>query len=63
MQFQEFDWLSGHCICAISTTTQVIIEILLIPLVKDCVISSYIHLTQGNYTGSTNFQNGRLAIR
>ena len=40
----------------ISIITQVIIEILVISLVKDYVISCYNHLTRGDYSGSTNFQ-------
>ena len=49
-------------ILTFSIITQVIIEILLIWLVEDCVISCYNHLARGDYSGSTNFQNGRLAI-
>ena len=33
-----------------------IIEILVISLVEDYVISCYNHLTRGDYSGSTNFQ-------
>ena len=39
-----------------SIITQVIIEILMISLVEDYVISRYNHLTRGDYSGSTNFQ-------
>ena len=39
-----------------SIITQVIIEILVISLVEDYVISCYNHLTRGDYSGSTNFQ-------
>ena len=40
----------------ISIITQVIIEILVISLVEDYIISCYNHLTRGDYSGSTNFQ-------
>ena len=39
-----------------SIITQVIIEILVISLVEDYVISCYNHLTRGDYSRSTNFQ-------
>ena len=40
----------------ISIITQVIIEILVISLVEDYVISCYNHLARGDYSGSTNFK-------
>ena len=45
-----------------SIITQVIIEILVISLVEDYVISCYNYLARGDKSRSTNFQNGRLAI-
>ena len=45
-----------------SMITHVIIEILFIWLVEDCVISFYNNLTWDYRSGSSNFQNGRLAI-
>ena len=51
-------------ILTISIITQVIIEILVISLVEDYVISCYNHLTRGDYSGSTNFQTaaGRFVV-
>ena len=40
----------------VSIITQVIIEILLISLVEDYVISCYNHLARGDYSRGTNFQ-------
>jgi len=45
-----------------SIITQVIIEIRALPLVENGVIFCYIHLRGGDYSGRTNFLNGRLAF-
>ena len=45
-----------------SIITQVIIEIRALPLVENGVIFRYIHLRGGDYSGRTNFLNGRLAF-
>ena len=47
----------------ISIITQVIIEILVISLVEDYVISCYNHLARGDYSGSTNFQKAAWRYR
>ena len=45
-----------------SIITQVIIEILALSLAENGVIFRYNHLRRGDYSGSTNFQNSRLAF-
>ena len=59
--YLRLPFFHGTCFIYFSTShnyiiTQVIIEILVISLVKDYVISCYNHLTRGDYSGSTNFQ-------
>ena len=59
---QKFSGLIGtSCIELFSIITQVIIEIMLTWLVENCVISCYNDLARGDYSGSTNIQNGSLA--
>ena len=49
-------------IIILSIITQVIIAILALSLAKNGVIFRYNHLRRGDYSGRTNFQNGRLAL-
>ena len=51
-----FSLLVFRGIIFFSIITQVIIEIIVISLVEDYVISCYNHLAQGDYSGSTNFK-------
>ena len=50
-------------ILIISIITQVIIEILALSLAENGFIFRYNHLRRGDYSGRTNFQNNRLALR
>ena len=45
-----------------SIIIQVIIEILVLSLAENGVIFCYNHLRRGDYSGSTDFQNNRLAL-
>ena len=49
-------------IYCISIITQVIIEILALSSAENGVIFRYNHLWRGDYSGRTNFENGRLAL-
>ena len=53
---------TGLELCVISIITQVIIEILALSLAENGVIFRYNHLRRGDYSGGTNFQNGRFAL-
>ena len=64
LQTKPLSLLIDHTvrICTISIITQVIIEILALSLAENGVIFRYNHLRRGDYSGRTNFQNGRLAL-